>query len=428
MNVLVLGSGGREHAIITSFSKSKLVNKIFALPGNGGTSVLATNIDGDINDFEKIKSEVISNDICIVFVGPEDPIVNGIYDFFKSDNYLKNIKIIAPSMYAGQLEGSKEFAKNFMKRHNIPTAKHGTFTQENIDQAYIFLDSMTPPYVLKADGLAAGKGVIIAETKEHAVNSVKEIFSGKFGSAGDEIVIEEFLEGEEASFFVISDGNSFIPLTSAQDHKRIGDGDTGLNTGGMGAYSPAPIINKDLEEKTINKIIKPTLKALNDYGESYVGILYAGLMIKDGEPKLIEYNVRFGDPECQVIIPRLENDLVDLLVNVKEKNLDNYTLNWKDNYAITVVLAANGYPENYQTGDEIKGLDQLANMKNVEIFHAGTKMEENKVVTSGGRVLNVNGYGKKISEAKENAYDLVKKINWPNCYYRRDIGWRVLKD
>ena len=276
--------------------------------------------------------------------------------------------------------------------------------------------------------VSAGKGVIIAETKEHAINSVKEIFSGKFGSAGNEIVIEEFLEGEEASFFVVSDGNSFIPLTSAQDHKRIGDGDTGLNTGGMGAYSPAPIMNSDLEEKTINKIIKPTLKAMNDYGEPYIGILYAGLMIKDNEPKLIEYNVRFGDPECQVIIPRLENDLVDLLINVKEKNLDNYTLNWKDNFAITIVLAANGYPESYQTGDEIEGLDQVANMDNVEIFHAGTKMIENKVVTSGGRVLNVNGYGEKLVDAKEKAYDLVKKINWPDYYYRKDIGWRALKD
>ena len=233
---------------------------------------------------------------------------------------------------------------------------------------------------------------------------------------------------EEASFFVVSDGNSFIPLTSAQDHKRIGDGDTGLNTGGMGAYSPAPIMNSDLEEKTINKIIKPTLKAMNDYGEPYIGILYAGLMIKDNEPKLIEYNVRFGDPECQVIIPRLENDLVDLLINVKEKNLDNYTLNWKDNFAITIVLAANGYPESYQTGDEIEGLDQVANMDNVEIFHAGTKMIENKVVTSGGRVLNVNGYGEKLVDAKEKAYDLVKKINWPDYYYRKDIGWRALKD
>ena len=422
MNILLIGGGGREHCIALSLSKSSEINELHCIPGNAGIEKIAKCHSCDVSNQQEVLKFCQNNKIDIVFIGPEIPLVEGLADCLNRNGFFT----FGPNQKAAQLEGSKSFTKDICKKYNIPTADYETFS--NQEEAIKYINNHSIPLVIKADGLAAGKGVIIAETKEHAVNSVKEIFSGKFGSAGDEIVIEEFLEGEEASFFVISDGNSFIPLTSAQDHKRIGDGDTGLNTGGMGAYSPAPIINKDLEEKTINKIIKPTLKALNDYGESYVGILYAGLMIKDGEPKLIEYNVRFGDPECQVIIPRLENDLVDLLVNVKEKNLDNYTLNWKDNYAITVVLAANGYPENYQTGDEIQGLDQLANMKNVEIFHAGTKMEKNKVVTSGGRVLNVNGYGKKISEAKENAYDLVKKINWPNCYYRRDIGWRVLKD
>lgn len=312
------------------------------------------------------------------------------------------------------------------KKYNIPTATYETFS--NAKDALVYIDNHSIPLVIKVDGLAAGKGVIIAETRDHAINSVNEIFSGKFGNAGDEIVIEEFLDGEEASYFIISDGESFIPLTSAQDHKRIGDGDIGLNTGGMGAYSPAPIMNKELEEKTINKIIKPTIKAMNDYGSPYIGILYAGLMIKDNEPKLIEYNVRFGDPECQVIIPRLENDLVELLVNVKEKNLDNYTLKWKENFAITVVLAAKGYPESYETGDEIKGLDAIDNIDDVEIFHAGTKTKNNKIVTSGGRVLNINGYGKNLVDAKEKAYSLVKKINWSGCYYRKDIGWRALKE
>ena len=312
------------------------------------------------------------------------------------------------------------------KKYNIPTATYETFS--NAKDALVYIDNHSIPLVIKVDGLAAGKGVIIAETRDHAINSVNEIFSGKFGNAGDEIVIEEFLDGEEASYFIISDGESFIPLTSAQDHKRIGDGDIGLNTGGMGAYSPAPIMNKELEEKTINKIIKPTIKAMNDYGSPYIGILYAGLMIKDNEPKLIEYNVRFGDPECQVIIPRLENDLVELLVNVKEKNLDNYTLKWKENFAITVVLAAKGYPESYESGDEIKGLDAIDNIDDVEIFHAGTKTKNNKIVTSGGRVLNINGYGKNLVDAKEKAYSLVKKINWPGCYYRKDIGWRALKE
>ena len=422
MNILLIGGGGREHSVAKSLSKSSKITELHCIPGNAGIEKIAKCHNYDISNQQEILDFCKNNNIDIVFVGPEIPLVEGLANYLNSNGFFT----FGPNQKAAQLEGSKSFTKNICKEYNIPTAAYETFS--NLDKAIKYIDNHSIPLVIKADGLAAGKGVIIAETREHAINSVKEIFSGKFGSAGNEIVIEEFLEGEEASFFVVSDGNSFIPLTSAQDHKRIGDGDTGLNTGGMGAYSPAPIMNSDLEEKTINKIIKPTLKAMNDYGEPYIGILYAGLMIKDNEPKLIEYNVRFGDPECQVIIPRLDNDLVDLLINVKEKNLDNYTLNWKDNFAITIVLAANGYPESYQTGDEIEGLDQVANMDNVEIFHAGTKMIGNKVVTSGGRVLNVNGYGEKLVDAKEKAYDLVKKINWPDYYYRKDIGWRALKD
>ena len=422
MNILLIGGGGREHSIAEALSKSSRINELHCIPGNAGIEKIASCHNYDISNQQEILNFCENNNIDIVFIGPEIPLVEGLADYLNRNSFFT----FGPNQKAAKLEGSKSFTKDMCKKYNIPTATYETFS--NAKDALVYIDNHSIPLVIKVDGLAAGKGVIIAETRDHAINSVNEIFSGKFGNAGDEIVIEEFLDGEEASYFIISDGESFIPLTSAQDHKRIGDGDIGLNTGGMGAYSPAPIMNKELEEKTINKIIKPTIKAMNDYGSPYIGILYAGLMIKDNEPKLIEYNVRFGDPECQVIIPRLENDLVELLVNVKEKNLDNYTLKWKENFAITVVLAAKGYPESYETGDEIKGLDAIDNIDDVEIFHAGTKTKNNKIVTSGGRVLNINGYGKNIVDAKEKAYSLVKKINWSGCYYRKDIGWRALKE
>ena len=422
MNILLIGGGGREHSIAEALSKSSKINELHCIPGNAGIEKIASCHNYDISNQQEILNFCENNNIDIVFIGPEIPLVEGLADYLNRNSFFT----FGPNQKAAKLEGSKSFTKDICKKYNIPTATYETFS--NAKDALVYIDNHSIPLVIKVDGLAAGKGVIIAETRDHAINSVNEIFSGKFGNAGDEIVIEEFLDGEEASYFIISDGESFIPLTSAQDHKRIGDGDIGLNTGGMGAYSPAPIMNKELEEKTINKIIKPTIKAMNDYGSPYIGILYAGLMIKDNEPKLIEYNVRFGDPECQVIIPRLENDLVELLVNVKEKNLDNYTLKWKENFAITVVLAAKGYPENYETGAEIKGLDTIDNTDDVEIFHAGTKTKNNKIVTSGGRVLNINGYGKNLVDAKEKAYSLVKKINWSGCYYRKDIGWRALKE
>ena len=422
MNILLIGGGGREHSIAEALSKSSKINELHCIPGNAGIEKIASCHNYDISNQQEILNFCENNNIDIVFIGPEIPLVEGLADYLNRNSFFT----FGPNQKAAKLEGSKSFTKDMCKKYNIPTATYETFS--NAKDALVYIDNHSIPLVIKVDGLAAGKGVIIAETRDHAINSVNEIFSGKFGNAGDEIVIEEFLDGEEASYFIISDGESFIPLTSAQDHKRIGDGDIGLNTGGMGAYSPAPIMNKELEEKTINKIIKPTIKAMNDYGSPYIGILYAGLMIKDNEPKLIEYNVRFGDPECQVIIPRLENDLVELLVNVKEKNLDNYTLKWKENFAITVVLAAKGYPESYETGDEIKGLDAIDNIDDVEIFHAGTKNKNNKIITSGGRVLNINGYGKNLVDAKEKAYNLVKKINWPGYYYRKDIGWRALKE
>ena len=422
MNILLIGGGGREHSIAEALSKSSKINELHCIPGNAGIEKIASCHNYDISNQQEILNFCENNNIDIVFIGPEIPLVEGLADYLNRNSFFT----FGPNQKAAKLEGSKSFTKDMCKKYNIPTATYETFS--NAKDALVYIDNHSIPLVIKVDGLAAGKGVIIAETRDHAINSVNEIFSGKFGNAGDEIVIEEFLDGEEASYFIISDGESFIPLTSAQDHKRIGDGDIGLNTGGMGAYSPAPIMNKELEEKTINKIIKPTIKAMNDYGSPYIGILYAGLMIKDNEPKLIEYNVRFGDPECQVIIPRLENDLVELLVNVKEKNLDNFTLKWKENFAITIVLAAKGYPESYETGDEIKGLDAIGNIDDVEIFHAGTKTKNNKIVTSGGRVLNINGYGKNLVDAKEKAYSLVKKINWSGCYYRKDIGWRALKE
>ena len=422
MNILLIGGGGREHSIAEALSKSSKINELHCIPGNAGIEKIASCHNYDISNQQEILNFCENNNIDIVFIGPEIPLVEGLADYLNRNSFFT----FGPNQKAAKLEGSKSFTKDMCKKYNIPTATYETFS--NAKDALVYIDNHSIPLVIKVDGLAAGKGVIIAETRDHAINSVNEIFSGKFGNAGDEIVIEEFLDGEEASYFIISDGESFIPLTSAQDHKRIGDGDIGLNTGGMGAYSPAPIMNKELEEKTINKIIKPTIKAMNDYGSPYIGILYAGLMIKDNEPKLIEYNVRFGDPECQVIIPRLENDLVELLVNVKEKNLDNYTLKWKENFAITVVLAAKGYPESYETGDEIKGLDVIDNIDDVEIFHAGTKNKNNKIITSGGRVLNINGYGKNLVDAKEKAYSLVKKINWSGCYYRKDIGWKALKE
>ena len=422
MNILLIGGGGREHSIAEALSKSSKINELHCIPGNAGIEKIASCHNYDISNQQEILNFCENNNIDIVFIGPEIPLVEGLADYLNRNSFFT----FGPNQKAAKLEGSKSFTKDICKKYNIPTATYETFS--NAKDALVYIDNHSIPLVIKVDGLAAGKGVIIAETRDHAINSVNEIFSGKFGNAGDEIVIEEFLDGEEASYFIISDGESFIPLTSAQDHKRIGDGDIGLNTGGMGAYSPAPIMNKELEEKTINKIIKPTIKAMNDYGSPYIGILYAGLMIKDNEPKLIEYNVRFGDPECQVIIPRLENDLVELLVNVKEKNLDNYTLKWKENFAITIVLAAKGYPESYETGDEIKGLDVIDNIDDVEIFHAGTKTKNYKIVTSGGRVLNINGYGKNLVDAKEKAYSLVKKINWSGCYYRKDIGWRALKE
>ena len=422
MNILLIGSGGREHAIAKSLAESPILSNLFCIPGNAGIEEIALCEDIDTSNQEDILNFCTNNNIEIVFIGPETPLVEGLADYLTENN----IFAFGPNKEASKLEGSKSFTKNLCKNYKIPTAAYEKFT--NKDNAIKFIKKNSYPLVIKVDGLAAGKGVIIAENQEEAEESIRDIFSGKFGSAGNEVVIEEFLKGEEASFFVLSDGISFLPLTSAQDHKRIGEGDTGLNTGGMGAYSPAPIMTEELISETISNIIEPTLKAMKDSGTPFVGILYAGLMIKDNKPKLIEYNVRFGDPECQVILPRLNNDLVDLLINVKNKNLKNYTLEWKNNYSITFVLSSEGYPEDYKTGIKIEGLDKINDNEDFEVYHAGTKREGEDILTSGGRVININGYGQTLKNAKDNATKIINLISWPGCYYRKDIGWRALKD
>ena len=425
MNILVIGSGGREHAIINSISKSNKCSKIFALPGNGGTELLAENLSGDVNDFELIKKISLKYKISLVFVGPEDPIVNGIYDFFKSDSQLKDINIIAPSKQAGLLEGSKDFAKDFMQKYNIPTAKHKTFSIENIDEADKFLESMSPPYVLKADGLAAGKGVYICEDTERAKNAVVEIFNGKFGKA-EQVLVEEFLQGEEMSYFVISDGKTFKKFNTAQDHKRVGEGDNGKNTGGMGAYCPSGLINEELDAKIVEKIIKPTFKAINDMGAVYKGFLYVGLMIKNNNPYLVEYNVRMGDPECQTILPLLKSDLLELILSCCDENLENSIVEWEDKKSICVVLCSKGYPDKYRENVEISNLDKIINDKNIFVYHAGTQLINNKVYSTGGRVLNFVCISDDLKVSRETVIKEIENLNWKNGFYRKDIGFRII--
>ena len=421
MNVLVLGSGGREHAIITSFTNSKLVNKIYALPGNGGTSTIATNIHGDVNDFKKIKEEVINNNISLVFVGPEDPIVNGIYDFFKSDNSLKNIKIIAPSKLAGQLEGSKEFAKKFMERYNIPTAKHGTFTKDNIDQSDAFLESMNPPYVLKADGLAAGKGVLIIDNLQNAKDELRSmILDKKFGDSSSKVVIEEFLDGIELSCFVLTDGKNYKTLPFAKDYKKIGEGDTGLNTGGMGAISPVPFLDNKFLEKIEDRIIKPTIHGINKENMEYMGVVFIGLIKVGQDPYVIEYNVRMGDPETEVVFPRIKNDLLDLFNSMGSTEFDDIKLQIDDRHAATIIMVSGGYPLDYEKNKIISGLTEETDSI---IFHAGTKKVDDNFLTNGGRVIAVTSLSENYKDAVKSSYDQIKKISFDKAYFRQDIGF-----
>ena len=421
MNVLVLGSGGREHAIITSFTNSKLVNKIYALPGNGGTSTIATNIQGDVNDFKKIKEEVINNNISLVFVGPEDPIVNGIYDFFKSDNSLKNIKIIAPSKLAGQLEGSKEFAKKFMERYNIPTAKHGTFTKDNIDQSDAFLESMNPPYVLKADGLAAGKGVLIIDNLQNAKDELRSmILDKKFGDSSSKVVIEEFLHGIELSCFVLTDGKNYKTLPFAKDYKKIGEGDTGLNTGGMGAISPVPFLDNKFLEKIEERIIKPTIHGIKKENMEYMGVVFIGLIKVGQDPYVIEYNVRMGDPETEVVFPRIKNDLLDLFNSMGSTEFEDIKLQIDDRHAATIIMVSGGYPLDYEKNKIISGLTEETDSI---IFHAGTKKIDDNFLTNGGRVIAVTSLSENYKDAVKSSYDQIKKISFDQAYFRQDIGF-----
>ena len=419
MKVVIIGSGGREHALCNSIKKSEKVKEIFCIPGNAGTHSIATNINIDITNFELLKNFINKNDIDIVVIGPEKPLVEGMVDYLEKNK----IKVFGPNKLASKLEGSKIFTKNICKKYNIPTASFGVF--KNSNEAIIFLDQCKFPLVVKADGLAAGKGVYICETKNQGERAIKEIFNGKFGKA-KEILIEEFLKGEEMSFFVISDGKNIQKFGTAQDHKRVGEGDMGLNTGGMGAYSPSRLENDDLDKKILDKIIKPTLKALNNMNTKFKGFLYAGLIIIDSEPYLIEYNVRMGDPECQTILPRLKTNFFKIIEAVINEKLDQVNIDWNNNKSLSIVLCANGYPENYENNKEITNLDKINLTENEFIFHAGTIIDKSKIFSNGGRVLNFVAQSKSFKKSREIVVDLIKKINWKNGFYRKDIGFKVI--
>ena len=421
MNLGIIGSGGREHSLCYKLSKSNNINNIYCIPGNAGTREFATNIDADIKNFNQLYNIVKSYKIDFIVVGPEVPLVNGIVDFFEK----KKIKIFGPSKQASRLEGSKIFLKNFCKKFKIPTAKYKEV--KSLSQAKNFLKKLNLPVVVKSDGLAAGKGVTICYTKVKAIRDVKNILNGKFKSS-KKVIIEEFLQGEEVSYFVITDGKNFKALGTAQDHKRIGEGDTGLNTGGMGAYSPAFIINKKVENKIINKIIKPTIKGMSVIKSTYKGILYAGLIIFKGEPKLIEYNIRLGDPECQVLMMRLKNDLFKLLYSSVNNKLKYSKIYWKKKYSITIVAANKGYPMSFKRNTVIKGIKKIRQNENKKLFHAGTTFNSKKeIIASGGRVINATVCSVSLKQARKIALDMLKKINWKNKYYRKDIGYKIIK-
>ena len=419
MNILVLGSGGREHTFCWKLSQSKLCKNLFVAPGNGGTANFAKNINLKISDFEEIKKVVINHSINLVVVGPEEPLVMGIHDFFLDDKDLSGVGIIGPQKHGSMLEGSKAFAKDFMKRHQIPTAKYAEFNAENILEAELFLENSKPPYVLKADGLAAGKGVLIIEDLSEAKEELRKmLLEGKFGKASKKVVIEEFLEGIELSCFVLTDGKNFITLPMAKDYKRIGEGDTGLNTGGMGAVSPVPFVDSIFENKILDKIIKPTIEGMRLDNIPYKGFIFIGLIKVGDEPKVIEYNVRMGDPETEVVIPRINNDLVTIFKALNEGNLDKIELDINSQSAATIMAVSKGYPENYEKGKVIKGVE-----KDGLVFHAGTKLMSGQLITSGGRVLSVTSFGSNHRKAINNSYQALQKIHFDGIYYRKDIGF-----
>ncbi len=420
MNILLLGSGGREHAFAWKISKSNLCSQLYVAPGNAGTDLIAININLNINDFEEVKKLVLDKKISLVVVGPEEPLVRGIVDYFKDDNELKNIKIFGPTKTGSQLEGSKDFSKNFMFRNRIPCAKSKTFNKDSIDEAFIFLEKMNAPYVLKADGLAAGKGVIISSNLKEAKDNLKNmLLNEQFGDASKNVLIEEFLDGIEVSVFAITDGKNYILLPEAKDYKRIGENDSGLNTGGMGAVSPVNFASNNFMQLVENTILKPTINGLNKENIDFNGFIFVGLMNVNGKPYVIEYNVRMGDPETQVVIPRIKNDFVDIILKCIDNNINQVQLEIENNFVSTVILASNGYPENYSKGDTISNLSPK---DDCIIFHGGTKKYENKIITNGGRVIACTGIGVDLITALNNSYKLAKIISWENKYYRNDIG------
>ena len=420
MKVGIIGSGGREHALCQSIKNSNKINKIYCFPGNAGTSNIAENIKINPEDFENIKNFIIENKIDLVIVGPEKPLVDGIVDYLEKFK----IKVFGPNKLASQLEGSKIFTKKICEKFNIPTAKFGIFKNKN--DAKKFLDQNNFPTVIKADNLASGKGVYICNTRSEAKIAIDEIFNGKFGKA-DELLIEEFLNGEEMSYFTVHDGKCFKSFNTAQDHKRVLEGDKGKNTGGMGAYSPSRLINDELEKKIINKIVNPTLQGLSELGTNYKGFLYTGLMIVDNEPYLIEYNVRMGDPECQTILPRLQTDISDIFLACCEEKLNDVNIKWSSKKSLCIVVCSNGYPDKYKKHIEIKNLDTINLNVNDFIFHAGTERKDDKLYSVGGRVLNFISISDSFAKAKENILKNLNTLNWSEGFYRRDIGYKVIK-
>ncbi|MFS4492770.1 phosphoribosylamine--glycine ligase [Maribacter sp. 2308TA10-17] len=421
MNILILGSGGREHTLAWKLHQSPRLTKLFVAPGNAGTAAIAQNIPIGVNSFTQIKDLVLSENIEMVVVGPEDPLVNGVHDFFLEDEALKNVPVIGPQSAAAELEGSKEFAKKFMMRHAIPTAAYQSFTASDLEQGYAFLESLSPPYVLKADGLAAGKGVLILQDLEEAKQELRTMLvDAKFGNASATVVIEEFLSGIELSVFVLTDGKGYKVLPTAKDYKRIGEGDTGLNTGGMGAISPVPFADKEFMDKTHERVVIPTVEGLKKDNLPYKGFVFIGLIKVGDDPFVIEYNVRLGDPETEVVIPRIKNDLVEVFEAVANQSLDAIDLELDERTATTVMLVSGGYPEGYEKGKVISGYDQIDDSL---VFHAGTTLQEGKVVTNGGRVMTITSFGTDFKEALKKSYENIEKVHFDKMNYRKDIGF-----